>query len=116
MNSDVLLAPLLDLPDFNMSIQNKFYDAMANGIPVVTSIKGVARKFIDENETGFLYENSPISSLSECLQKVEKNQKEKKKRAKNAKLIYQESFTFEKVYGDLVLHLEDMGKKKLFNV
>ena len=114
MNSDVVLAPLLDLPDFNMSIQNKFYDAMANGIPVVTSIKGVARKFIDENETGFLYENSPISSLSECLQKVEKNQKEKKKRAKNAKLIYQESFTFEKVYGDLVLHLEDMGKKKTF--
>lgn len=110
-HSDVLLAPLLDLPDFNMSIQNKFYDAMAQGIPIVTSIKGVARKFIEENRTGYLYENSPITSLSECLKSIENQSGEKVLRAKNAKEVYSQQFTFEKVYGALVVHLEQMRNK-----
>lgn len=108
-HSDVLLAPLLDLPDFNMSIQNKFYDAMAQGIPIVTSIKGVARKFIDENKTGYIYENSPISSLSECLGKIEHQNDERILRAKNAKEVYSQQFTYEIIYGSLVQHLEQMS-------
>jgi glycosyltransferase involved in cell wall biosynthesis len=110
-HSDVLLAPLLDLPDFNMSIQNKFYDAMAQGIPIVTSIKGVARKFIEENRTGYLYENSPIASLSDCLKNIELQSEEKNLRSKKAKEVYAHQFTFEKVYGDLVAHLEQISNK-----
>jgi glycosyltransferase involved in cell wall biosynthesis len=110
-HSDVLLAPLLDLPDFNMSIQNKFYDAMAQGIPIVTSIKGVARKFIEENRTGYLYENSPIASLSDCLKNIELQSEEKNLRSKKAKEVYAQQFTFEKVYGALVTHLEQISNK-----
>jgi glycosyltransferase involved in cell wall biosynthesis len=110
-HSDVLLAPLLDLPDFNMSIQNKFYDAMAQGIPIVTSIKGVARKFIEENRTGYLYENTPITSLSDCLKNIELQSEEKNLRSKKAKEVYAQQFTFEKVYGALVAHLEQISNK-----
>ena len=45
----MLIAPFHDFTDFNMSLTNKFYDAMSNGKPFITCLSGAITKVMNEN-------------------------------------------------------------------
>jgi len=104
--STFMIAPLKDLEDFAMSIPNKFYDAMSNNRPIITSISGTAARMIDTYGTGILYSNTPIDSLYNRIIQIIDKPSLIAGMTDNAKILYQNEFTFSRVYGELINKIE----------
>ncbi len=111
--STVMWAPYVDSPDFLLSLPNKFFDSMANGKPIVTSLSGVAGKLILDRKIGFTYSNSDVSSLHALLTIIETKKPILYEYGDNARKLFELEFSFEKVYGDLVLSLESLARKSM---
>jgi glycosyltransferase involved in cell wall biosynthesis len=104
--SAFMLAPVKDLEDFKMSVPNKFYDAMAHGLPIITSIKGEAKRLIEKEKIGLCYELEDSVSLLKFIQEIDLEALEKM--SINSKVLYTNQFMFHKVYGSLVKQLETL--------
>jgi len=104
--SSIMLAPLRDLPDFKMSIPNKFFDAMQNSKPILSSISGYAGYFISKEEIGIEYSNENVEGLEKILLNIMQDPDKLKKMGENAKSIYDSRFEFKNVYQALVDDLE----------
>jgi glycosyltransferase involved in cell wall biosynthesis len=109
--SSVFLAPYRDLVDFEMSIPNKFYDAMSNGVPIISSITGVANNLIVSEKIGVIYSNSKNNSLSEMLLQLINNPAALLQMSKNTKSLFMNKYSFQIVYGLLTKHIEETGRK-----
>jgi glycosyltransferase involved in cell wall biosynthesis len=108
--SSIMLAPLRDLPDFKMSLPNKFFDAMQNSKPILTSISGYAGEFIRDSEIGIEYSNENIEELKEILSSLMVDPCRLERMGKNAKKVYDSKFNFENIYNELVGDLEKISK------
>jgi len=106
--SNFSLAPLASRSDFEMSIPNKFYDAMQLGKPMITSLEGPARRLIEKHNCGLFYgsENEFINILSKLLEDTDSLDK----MSQNAMARYKEEFDYFKVYGDAVERLFELWK------
>jgi glycosyltransferase involved in cell wall biosynthesis len=109
--STFMLAPLKDLDDFRMSIPNKFYDAMAHGLPIVTSITGVAKDLIEKEQIGICYSGSNINEFEERLNQVNFQDKTFLNLSNNSRLLFKNEFSFETIYGKLIEHLKLLAEK-----
>ena len=103
MNSDLALAPLKPLPDFEMSVPNKYYDYMRQGKPILSSLSGDSKKLIEDNEIGFYY--SSYEDLRHIIENI--NSKTQNIYEENAKEIYEQKFSYEIVYSNLLKNLLD---------
>ena len=56
--SDFGLLPY-DLPDFTLSIPNKFVEYISGGLPVISCTDGEVRKFLEKFKVGVWTENEP---------------------------------------------------------
>jgi glycosyltransferase involved in cell wall biosynthesis len=106
--SSMMLAPFNDYSDFNMSLTNKFYDAMVNGKGMLTSISGSAGKFIEDNKIGLRYSNSEIGSLTELIKDL--SIESIIEYGLNARSIYDSEFSYSKIYGNLSDKLVELTK------
>jgi glycosyltransferase involved in cell wall biosynthesis len=95
--------------DFEMSIPNKFYDAMQMGKPMITSLEGPARRLIEKHNCGLFYgsEDEFLNILSKLLEDTDSLDK----MSQNARSRYKEEFDYSKVYGDAVEKLLEMRKQ-----
>jgi glycosyltransferase involved in cell wall biosynthesis len=100
--SSFMLAPLKDLADFKMSVPNKFYDAMAHGLPIITSITGFAKNLVTQENIGITYSNS--ESLCEIINKLETDLLSRMRT--NSINLYNKNFSFKNVYCNLIDHLK----------
>lgn len=107
--STFMLAPYANLDDFSMALPNKFLDAMKFSKPLLTSIPGYAARFVEVNDIGSIYSNEKLSSLLEVLRHFEKHPENISAKATNSGAAYQELFTFDKVYGELIDKLEQLA-------
>jgi glycosyltransferase involved in cell wall biosynthesis len=107
--STFMLAPYATLDDFSMALPNKFLDAMKFSKPLLTSIPGFAAHFVEENEIGSVYSNENLPSLLEVLKQYEKHPEKISVKAKNSGSAYQDLFTFDGVYGELIDKLEQLA-------
>ena len=48
-----IIAKFINSTDFTNSIPNKIIDSMALGLPLITSLDGVVKKLLTENNVGF---------------------------------------------------------------
>ena len=107
--STFALAPVHDRPDFNMSIPNKFFDAIRLGKPIIATNHGVAAAFIKSHGIGVCYENLDTKSLAMTIDTLLKNPEKINEMAKGAERLFQELYNPSKVYGDLVLRLAELS-------
>jgi glycosyltransferase involved in cell wall biosynthesis len=105
--SDFAIAPLKKRVDFEMSIPNKFYDAMKFGKPMITSLDGPAADVLSKNECGINYKNDD-NSLYELLCDLIEDPELINRMSVNAKITFENLFQFEKVYADFILKLENL--------
>lgn len=108
--SKAAIAPIRNRNDFAMNITNKFFDAMRFGIPMVTSIKGIAAKIIDENKVGIAYEAVSENSLFLAINALMDNKAMQSEFSLNARKLYELEFSHEKNYQKLVQHLEKISE------
>ena len=109
--SNVFLSPYRDLVDFEMSIPNNFYDAISNGVPIISSITGVASDLIVNEKIGVKYSDSKNNSLSEMLLQLINNPAALLQMSKNAKSLFMNKYSFQIVSGLLNKHIEELGRK-----
>jgi glycosyltransferase involved in cell wall biosynthesis len=110
--SSLLLAPYRLLPDFEMSIPNKFFDAMSQGLPIVTSISGTAGRLVEKNQIGFTFNIRDSSSLYSVLSKALEAPQALAEMSNKSQQLFENYFTYNQVYGALTKHLESLAMRK----
>ena len=106
--SDIVVVPMSDNSDFEMSIPNKFYDAMKFGKPILTNIKGYARDLILSREIGWIFDESNLRDLSNLFIELNDNEEEISKAAINAQNLYKDQYEFNQIYSDAVSKIENI--------
>jgi glycosyltransferase involved in cell wall biosynthesis len=71
-------------------------EAMASGLPVISSRWRGIPSIVEENVNGFLHEPRNIPQLQQCIQQFLDSPDRLSTMGRNAKRLYQEKFTFEK--------------------
>ena len=110
--SSLMLAPLKALDDFRMSMPNKFFDAMQNSKPILTSISGYTGDFLDLHKIGIEYSSEDIGNLRKILETMVNDPSSALQMGRKARKIYETFFEFNDVYGNLVEDLENLASRK----
>jgi glycosyltransferase involved in cell wall biosynthesis len=105
-----LLAPYHNTEDFRMSLPNKIIDALSLGLPILTSLQGEVASLIVSHGVGLRYGTDTGKSLDDCIQTLVHDAVLQRHMSQNALALYSEQFSFERVYGGLVKHLEKMAR------
>jgi glycosyltransferase involved in cell wall biosynthesis len=110
--SSFMLAPLKDLDDFRMSMPNKFFDAMQNAKPILTSISGYTGDFLKQHKIGIEYSSEDLENLKKILEKISNDPNLVLQMGNRAREVYETFFQFNEVYGNLVRDLENLASMK----
>lgn len=108
--SSVGLAPYRNKPNFTMNLPNKPVEYLSAGLPLVSSLSGVLAKLISEGHCGITYEEGKPDSLVEALVRLYDGRDELRVMAKNARALYERSFLAERVYGEMMGHLQRISE------
>lgn len=102
------LAPYICTDDFERSVPNKVIDALSLGLPVITPLTGEVGRLIDTFGVGVRY-GADSNTLDRCVTLLVNDAALQQQMSQNALKLYHERFSFTKVYGDAVAHLERLA-------
>lgn len=102
------LAPYINNDAFKRSIPNKIIDSLANGLPIITTLKGRVGRLIDEYGLG--YSGGSLDEMYEFAEKLIVDRGYGSELSARAASVYESFFSYEKIYGGLVKALEKMVK------
>lgn len=111
MRSSATLAPYHNSKDFVMSIPNKVIDSLALGLPVLSPLSGEVESLISDSEIGMSYGRSTGKSLSQCIEDLMNTPGLRDRLSVNALHLFETRFSFDRVYGRLVEHLETLARR-----
>lgn len=106
------IAPYRNTPDFMLSIPNKIIDSLALGLPVLSPLKGEVESLIQAHAVGLAYQAEAgvgVNSLCHAIERLIEDKKLQNSMSSNARELYNARFSFERVYGSLVTHLEQLA-------
>jgi glycosyltransferase involved in cell wall biosynthesis len=104
------LAPYKNTIDFTNSIPNKIIDALALGLPIITSLDGVVKQLVLDNNIGFFLNYENVEEVFENLQKMIIDSDLFNKISNNCLKCYDRKFDYNFIYGNLVKELELLAK------
>ncbi len=107
------LAPYLNIDNFQKNIPNKIIDSLYLGLPILTPLQGEVASLIDEYDVGIRYGTDTGRSLYEGVEILTKDSAIQKRMSQKARALYGGRFSFETVYGGLVIHLEKMARRRI---
>ncbi len=102
------LAPYNSTPDFEMSIPNKVIEYLSAGLPIVSSLQGTVAEMFFQHACGVTYRQGNPHELANILGNLQSQPQNQATMSKNARSLYEDRFSAEKVYGKLAAHLEDI--------
>ena len=105
------LAPYLNIDNFTSNLPNKIIDSLSLGLPILSPLQGEVAKLITEHKVGLRYGTDTGKTLYDCIKLLMNDDTLQQNMSKNARRLYEECFSFEKVYGGLVEPLEMMADK-----
>ena len=109
--SKLSICPYVNHLDFEMSLPNKFLDAMRFGKPILTTLKGHAGNLIETFQCGKTYDICSADSLFRVLNSTLNNPGEIDFMGQNALNLYRDKFDFDRIYGRLVENLSLLSQK-----
>jgi len=89
-------------------LPNKLIEYCANGLVILSSLKGETEELIKRENIGFTYNNE--IELEEYLLKLINNKDLRLDMSNNAKKLFKVRFSANKVYGEMVGYLENIVK------
>jgi glycosyltransferase involved in cell wall biosynthesis len=107
------IAPYNSTPDYEMSIPNKIIEYLSAGLPIVTSLHGTTGRLLAGNACGVVYPKGDPQRLAGILRDLYDDRPKLAAMAQSAARLYNEKFVAEKVYADLIDHLELVARKAL---
>ena len=88
----ICLAPLKDTKILNTSSPNKFFEALAAGVPVIQTTQGWMKDFIEENNVGFTADPNNPEELAALLQELFDGRRNLEEMRSNASRVAVENF------------------------
>lgn len=110
--SHAAITPYRNIDNFTKNLPNKVIDALSLGLPIISPLQGEVAKLISKHGVGLRYGTDSEKSLVQCIEILIENPALRQQISRNALNLYQEKFSFERVYGGLVKHLETLSLKK----
>lgn len=95
-------------PKALQSLPYKPFEYMACGLPLLSSLKGELADLIDTHRIGKNYTAQNADSLVEKIRFFIDNPDDLKQMSYNAKKLFESKFSSDKIYGNLVKHLESL--------
>jgi glycosyltransferase involved in cell wall biosynthesis len=105
--SDVGLAPYA--AKAKMSLPNKAFEYFFAGLPVVSSLRGELESLLEEHQCGLIYDPNKPNDLLHKLRGLAADQVEVGKMGQRAKRLYEDHFSANLIYSDLIRYLEDLA-------
>lgn len=107
------IAPIKNIESFQKSLPNKIIDALSLGLPILSPLQGEVANLISTHEVGLRYGTDTGKTLFDCIKMMVDNPELQHQLSQNARRYFEEAFTYEKVYGGLVRHLENLVRLKM---
>ncbi len=105
------IAPFKNIDCYVKSLPNKVIDSLSLGLPILSPLNGEVKRLIDIEKVGLTYYDGSGFSLYENIIKLKLDKNLCKILSENAVKLYNKKFSYEKVYGGLVKHLENIATK-----
>jgi glycosyltransferase involved in cell wall biosynthesis len=96
--SDIGIAPYNNTRNFVKNIPNKPYEYMANGLPILTCLKGATRTLIQKFDIGYFYESNNPEQLAFTIKKILENPNEIEHKKYKSKKTFEKYFDANKIY------------------
>lgn len=106
------LATHRDMDNFIKNVPNKIIDYLSLGKPVISPLQGEVAILIQRHNVGVLYDDSKSDGLFNVLIKICQDRATVGIMSANAIATYNKFYNGEKVYHDLVKHLELLSQVK----
>ena len=100
------MIPYVNSENFQLSLPNKTLDSLSLGLPILSPLQGEVASLISSHGVGLRYGTDSEKSLIQCIQTLMNSPDLRQEMSNKALNLYQEEFSFEKVYGGLAKHLE----------
>jgi glycosyltransferase involved in cell wall biosynthesis len=110
--SHAAMTPYRNIDSFNRSIPNKVIDALSLGLPILSPLQGEVADLISKHSVGLRYGTDSGKTLIECIEELRSDTKTIQKISENAVHLFERDFSFDKVYGGLVKHLEMLARSR----
>ncbi|WP_292720270.1 glycosyltransferase family 4 protein [Microbacterium sp. 13-71-7] len=111
--TDVALVSLKDLPVFRGTIPSKFQGVLAAGLPVLTTVQGDVRDFVEAHGLGFTADAEDVAALESSLRAAAASSAEERERmAANAVRAYQANFARESGMDRIETVLVEASRRK----
>ncbi len=107
--SNASLAPYRNIDNFVVNITNKIVDALSLGLPILSPLQGEVANLISTYHVGLRYGTDTDKTLYDCICTLMHDHELQQEMSKNGEALYAEKFSFDRVYGSLVAHLEKMA-------
>ena len=104
------LAPYIGSDDFERSVPNKVIDALSLGLPIITPLRGEVAELVESCGVGLRYGRDTNRSLYDCVALLATDRALQERMSRNALELYEDRFSFQKVYGDAVAPLERLAR------
>jgi glycosyltransferase involved in cell wall biosynthesis len=104
--STVGLTPYFTRLNFEGNITNKPIEYLSSGLPIVSSLRGILADLLAERGCGVTYANGDAEELASILEGLHGDRTRVERMSRNALAVFEERFMAEKVYAEMVEHLE----------
>ena len=103
------IVPLRSRLDFTKAIPNKAIEYLSYGKPILTSLSGDSKNFIEKNEVGLFYKNK--SELKNHILRIESDNVFLVKLSKNASTVFLDKFDFSHNFRNIKNHFKLLAEK-----
>ena len=94
--------------DAPQSLPNKPFEYFSGGLPVVSSLHGELEQILSKNNCGLTYEAGDVQSLSDAILYLLKNPEKRVQMGKNARYLFEEKYSAEKIYPTMADYIEKL--------
>jgi glycosyltransferase involved in cell wall biosynthesis len=105
------LIPYKNIENFIINTPNKVIDALAHGLPIITTLTGEVQMLIEKESVGFACNANTGLNIYDVMKLLLDDQEMRVAMSDRALMLYDSKFSFEKVYGGLVDGLEFLAIK-----
>jgi len=89
-------------------LPNKIFEYMSSGVPILSSLRGETKDFLELNRIGLSYEPGSVESFLKKLKTLLKDEALRSDFGKSGKTLLENQFTSEIVYNNLIKYLENI--------
>ena len=103
------IVPLRSRLDFTKAIPNKAIEYLSYGTPILSSLSGDSKKFIEKNKVGLFYKNK--SELKNHILRIKTDHVLLEKLSKNASKVFLSKFDFSQNFQNIKNHFISLIEK-----